>query len=555
MRGLDPVLAAVLLAATLFCLRGIGWGRVEPWNRDQMALRELQGLRPTAFLKPPFHTYLNHFFVLLPVQAAETMGERVTGKAQQWNHARLIGSRLLVLVLFLGTIVFGYVVSLRFYGEFAARVAALFLGTSAGFIVYAHFLSCDSPLLFFLLATLFFAQRIVQRGETSDYVWAGLCAGLATATKYNGLAVGILIPVAHLLSRHNTSRLRALFDPRLFLGVAMVPAGFLLGNPYAMIEWRRFLADFMYNYETTPVYGGQHGTGYGAFLRRFREVLGWPGSSALWVLIAGSLAVVIRPRWRERASAAGFLLIVSFFLLYYLKIGSFARMPTRFVLPAVPFFILLAGPALAALHPWRRIIYALLAPILCYNVVCAVVAGERFATDPRLAAQSWMIAHLLPGQTVESSGRSPHWAKLPELKMLELNEDDPARKRVRRGRSVDLRMPVMNGRAELFSRVLKGNPWVATAPRREGEPDEQVFTRAALRARHPDFVTVDSEDATMPSEMAQRYYAEMVANRFPYAVQFDRSVAPLSRFVYPRSIDFIGNRITILQRLPAGPAE
>ena len=44
--GVDPAVAIVLLLALLFCLHGIFWGRVECWNRDQMALRDLAGLRP-----------------------------------------------------------------------------------------------------------------------------------------------------------------------------------------------------------------------------------------------------------------------------------------------------------------------------------------------------------------------------------------------------------------------------------------------------------------------------------------------------------------------------
>ncbi|MBA3833355.1 MAG: glycosyltransferase family 39 protein [Chthoniobacterales bacterium] len=552
-RRIDPGLAAILIAASLFCLRGIGWGRVEDWNRDQMAMRDLQGLRPTTFLKPPFHTYLNHLVVFLPIEAAETVSQRITGTKEKWNHVRLIGSRLLVMVLFLGTITLGYAISFRFFGKFAARITALFLGSSAGFIVYAHFLSCDSPLLFFLFATLYFAQRIVQRGDTRDYVWAGLLAGLATATKYNGLPAGILIPVAHLLSPNCTSLRRCLFHPRLFVGLAMVPAGFLIGNPYALIEWKRFLADFMYNYETTPAYGGQHGHGYGAFLRQFHEILGWPGTIALWILALGSLVVIRDPRLRRREWLTGFLLVASFFVLYYLKIGAFARMPTRFVLPVIPFFIILSGPFLAAMQSRRAWIYAILAPIICYNAVCAALVGQRFATDPRLAAQSWMLEHVRGSQIIESSPSSPRWSKLSELKLVEVKATYPNAARVRPGKGLDIRMPSVNGRAELFGRIFKGNHWVEAERHKEGEPNEQMFTRAALLARHPDFVTVYASDTKMRSAIAQDYYAQLLANRYPYAVRFDRDLPPVSRLIYPKTIDFLDGRITILERLPVVP--
>ncbi|MGI8433115.1 MAG: ArnT family glycosyltransferase [Chthoniobacterales bacterium] len=553
-RSFDPLLLAVLVAAAFFCLHGMGWGRVEDWNRDQMALRALDGLRPYSFSKPPFDTYLNHFFVLAPVRAAEWIRERSTGQPQQWNHVRLLGSRLLVMLQVLGTVVLGYVISRRFFGVFAARVTALFLGTSAGFIASAHFLSCDTPLLFFLLLTLYFAQRIMQRGRMRDYVWAGLFAGIATATKYNGLAAGILIPIAHLLSPHCTSLRGCLFHPRVLLGVFLVPIGFVLGNPYAVLDWPRFRADFMYNYEVTPVYGGQQGIGYGAFLRRFGEILGPPGTYALWILVLGGVVIMLHPRLRERARVPGFLLIASFFVLYYLKIGAFPRMPVRLVLPAVPFAILLAGPLLAKLEAHRRLIYVLLAPVIAYNFLCSALVGWRFASDPRLAAQDWMLAHLARGQLVESSPSSPRWAKLDEVTIVEHRVTDADWGRPwQRGRTVDLRMPSVNGRAQLFGRILKGNRWVEAAGRREGEPDENLFSGPALLTRNPDFIAIYEEDTLMPSPTVRAYYAQLRAGRFPYQIGFDQDQPKISPHLYPRKIDFLDGRMTILERRPPLP--
>ena len=227
-----------------------------------------------------------------------------------------------------------------------------------------------------------------------------------------------------------------------------------------MIEWNRFVGDFMYNYEVAPAYGGQHGHGYGLFLKQFPEILGWPGSVAIWIFLVASLVIVLHPRWRQRAHVSGFLLIGSFFVLYYLKIGAFARLPTRFVLPAIPFVILMAGPLLCTLRA-RWWIFALLIPITVYNVVCSVMVGQRFASDPRLGAQSWMLEHLARGQLVESSPRGPYWAELTELDMIERKAANPDwRRALGEGKSLDLRMPAVNGRSELFGRLFKGNRWV-----------------------------------------------------------------------------------------------
>ena len=78
----------------------------------------------------------------------------------------------------------------------ALALMALF-GTSAGLVAHAHFLTADIPVLFWMLAAFVCCQRIFERGRWQDYLLAGLLTGVAAATKYNGLGVGIAIPAAH----------------------------------------------------------------------------------------------------------------------------------------------------------------------------------------------------------------------------------------------------------------------------------------------------------------------------------------------------------------------
>src|SRR5213080_4918706 len=96
-RGIDPLLVGALSLAFLFCLHGITWGRVECWNRSQIALHSLRALRPGDYLKPPFHTYLNHVFVVWPITGALKIAKVPAERVKIANSAKLIGSRLLTL--------------------------------------------------------------------------------------------------------------------------------------------------------------------------------------------------------------------------------------------------------------------------------------------------------------------------------------------------------------------------------------------------------------------------------------------------------------------------
>lgn len=154
LRKLDPGLATALILALVFSLYGIQWGRVECWNRSEMALRPLHGilwLQPGEYLKPPFHTILNHRLILLPIEPAEHIYNLIHGRRVNLNELRLLASRLLIVGMFLGTIALAFAITRNAYGLFAARVVALLFATSAGFIAYDHFLSSDSPLLFWMI--------------------------------------------------------------------------------------------------------------------------------------------------------------------------------------------------------------------------------------------------------------------------------------------------------------------------------------------------------------------------------------------------------------------
>lgn len=544
----DPWLAASLLTAALFCAYGIHWGRAECWNNDEIALRPLNGLHPGYFYKPPFHIYLNHLLVSYPMHLAERIAKQLyLHTPVRFNEARLIGSRLLTAGLFLGTIAFLFAISLAFYGRFAARVIALLAATSAGFIAFAHFLTPDSPLLFWMAGAAYFSGRIVHSGKTRDYILAGVFAGLAAATKYNGVLVAIAIPVAHLFSP-NCREWRSLFDWRMLLSAALVPISFVAGNPYAVLDHKKFVADFMYTYSVTPGYGQQGGPGYGKFLLTLPEILGLPGTIVVAFCIAASLVLLIRRRDDTRNARIGFCIAASVALIYYLSLGSFIRVPARFVLPAVPFIILMTGPFLAVLETrGRMVVQLLIIPVIGYNAICCLFVGKRFSDDPRLAAQDWMIAHAR-GKTIQSSYMSPHWTKLYRLRGVEFQADRPPAEPAPPNSTVDWRLPATTGRKELFRKVFAGNHWIEEGISIEGDPDQTLFSVAGQAARNPDLISIYSADVEVPVESVSAYYNDLLAEKSGYKTLFHGTTPEVSPLVYPKIIDCLAGTITILSR-------
>lgn len=535
------------MLAFLFCLQGITWGRVEDWNRSSIAMRGLRALRPADYMKPPFHTYFNHVLVIWPIDAAMKVAHVPKERMKIANSAKLIASRLVTIALYLGTIVLAYGFSRCSYGRFSAVVIAFAFATSAGFVTDAHFLTVDIPLLFWMLAALWAALRIASFPATWSYAIAGFLTGIATATKYNGLAVGIAFLAAHVFATKGTGLRRIILSRQLAVGLGMVLLGFLLGCPTAPYEPKRFWHDFIYNYTVTPRYSGQPDRpNYLGAIGRIPEIVGLPGA----ILIAGlailSCILILKRRDLGNAATRGFTLSTAVFLLYILKIGTFPRSETRYVLPAIPFLILMIGPALQTFER-RKWALALLLPVLIYNCICSYLAGTRFNDDPRLNAQLWMMSNVPPGSVIESSGTSPHWSKLPNFDGHEINlgrPDDP----IPPARDItDLRLPHMPGRIELFRKVFP--EWVQPlVAEREGHADQALFTAAALSKRNPNYIAIYSLDYKVPSETVRRYYGDLLAGNFPYAIAFDGEPPPAPAWIYPRTIDFLQGRITILRR-------
>jgi hypothetical protein len=111
--------------------------------------------------------------------------------------------------------------------------------------------------------------------------------------------------------------------------------------------------------------------------------------------------------------------------------------------------------------------------------------------------------------------------------------------------------PISNERAALFAKVFTNNPWVSNSlAEREGIVNPANFTLPALQTRNPQYVAIDSlvYDGLTPGPVKD-YFANLLAGKYPYRVVFDLPSPPNPAWVYPQKIDFLQNRITILERI------
>jgi hypothetical protein len=214
-------------------------------------------------------------------------------------------------------------------------------------------------------------------------------------------------------------------------------------------------------------------------------------------------------------------------------------MEVRFVLPVVPLlWIAAAGSWSEFAQRYAHVALALAGVLLVYNLSASYWVGKRFADDPRMAAQSWAAAHIPSGSSMESSPYAPHWNLYPGIHIA------------------DTRMPPVSGRNRLFARTLSGSWAAQIAHSRESDEGLAWYQSAALAQRQPEFVALDSlytdrylydDEGELYPEM-RGYLAELYAGKLGYRIVLDRASTGSPRWLYPREMDFVDNRLVILQR-------
>jgi len=533
----DGWLAAALLLGLVLGVQGFDWGKYDCLNLDRMALRnvamkKLPYLHPGHFLKPPFYTYANHFLARVPAETVSRnliwleMGQR----KQAFLLLRMGLARSLNLAFFAASILLVYVLARESFGLPAARLSALLLATSAGFIPYQVFLTTDMALVFMMLASFACAVKIVESPGMGISIAAGLLAGLAAATKYNGLFVAAALPVAHLLASRGNPVIACLRRPASWVCGLCVPLGFILGNPYAILDWPMFSSDFFYNYKTTPVYNGAtQGHSYSTFFKAFAEIFGWPGTA---LVVAGIVAGIIFLAGRNQRNARQlWFLAAVVFIAYAWKIGSFPRLETRFVLPVAPFALLMAAAGFATLLRAKWLTVPVVAAVLCYNLVCGWWVGTMFREDPRMVALEIARTEVQARDTVEVSRSMPRIQDLP-------------------GKNLTVfRMPNGIEMSATFSKIFAGDEQMQGLMERwRTKEGPEWFTARARAERNPDWIFWSSNDL---ERIVQDEFEALFKDGSGYRVVYDNTSPKFPWWTYPRYTEFLRNRVTVWKKAPA----
>ena len=349
-------------------------------------------LNPHFFNYPTFHFYLMSLVYLLYYTAfsAESI-EQFLAFRYFIDDADLIGLARSITTLFaVGTVAVVTRLGKRLYGNVGALTAGFMVAVLPLHVRYSHLAITDTPATFWVSLSLLGAIRIAQRGRRQDYLLAGVCGGLAAATKYPAGIVLVAAGAAALLGNPNFR------FPRFWLtGSAFV--AFFLTTPYVWLDHSGFWADFSAMGMVHLAGPGHNNPGNSALVYHVKHSLfNGVGLAVMGVLVA---AIVWMPRnWRKEEVIL--LIFVVGFSAVLLAAGSVFM---RYTLPLVPALAVLLFRPFDRL-PGSNVLLVIWVSSLLVEPAHASwkLRTQLSGSDTRIEARQWL------NDTLPNGGRIAH---------------------------------------------------------------------------------------------------------------------------------------------------
>ena len=255
------------------------------------------------------------------------------------------------------TILLLYPLGKRLHGRRrTGLLAALFLAFNVQHIHNSMYITTDVPVAFYTTLCFYFAVKAYDHGRFSRWdVLSGLAAGLAASTKYNGAAILVAPALVAFFFFVNELRVPAAerrigpavwrLSWRWALLWVLFFLGFVIGTPYAAIDWEGFSTDFIWNIDHySEGHAGAMGTGNWWFYISYlaRQGMGY----AQFALALLGIGALIRGRRQKDA------LYLVFLGLYYYEIAGFTVRFTRNLLPVLPLLAIYAAMGLELVLGW-----------------------------------------------------------------------------------------------------------------------------------------------------------------------------------------------------------
>lgn len=251
-------LSLAFALAAFFLLGWYGMKADLPYSRAASEVEQVRfavkfgsgDLNPHLFWHPPFFAYILFFLYgifFLAGKMAGIFNSVADFQKYYFTDATVFYMIARYTVLAMGTagIALFYFVGKSLFDKKTALAASILVALSPVYVKLVHYAAPDIPLFFMSMACLYFTVNIFKYGRMSDYVLAGIFLGLSLATKYGAVLLAPPVFAAHLLSTQGRGLKAKIINKKLMVLFMCALLGMFLGNPFAFLDHKSFLASFL----------------------------------------------------------------------------------------------------------------------------------------------------------------------------------------------------------------------------------------------------------------------------------------------------------------------
>ncbi|RMF25039.1 MAG: hypothetical protein D6760_01925 [Deltaproteobacteria bacterium] len=409
-------MAAVSLVALALRWYGTDWGAPYGYHFDEpfvlkpaLRMAERGDPNPHFFRYPSALIYAETAIALayhrlggmdLTVPSGPAYGPSDLGP---WSWPALLAGRRLVAVAGTLSVAAAGLLAWRIAGAPAALAAAALLAVLPLHVEHSHYLTTDVPAAGWLLLAFALAAAPPSKAAV---LGAGAALGAATATKYTA---AVALPALMLLSVGAPgTRWR---NP--FLLAAAAACAFVLLCPFAVLDWRVFLADLsvVREHYTTGHLGSEGNANWSWYIERLADGgLGTTGMLALFAGNAVACGAALRDWIHQRNRSSFVLLTIAITALcWFAWLGTVRVRFERNLIPPLTLAAVAAGCGAGLLVEAARRRGRLVAGCAAAALILVLAAPARVAVhtaarfgnrDTRERAQRWIEANLPAGARI-----------------------------------------------------------------------------------------------------------------------------------------------------------
>lgn len=326
-RHLTLILLFIILSAALTIrLLGIDFGLPYVFYPDETVIVNHAIAFSTGDLNPHYFIYPSlYMYVMFVIYGLTYVVGWLTGIfASTADFAQLffndvtlfyLPGRLISALCGVASVAMVYFLGRRAYNVRVGLISASFLAFSVLHVEHSHFLKTHVPAGLLVIIGLYMAVSIYNgKDNLRRYIFCGAIAGLAASTIYHAGFVLVSMVVAYMLRRHDS-----LTDddkmPKIIIMVIACFVVFVLGTPFALLDWSSFIRDLTAS-GAASFKGGfwERGTFY-----PFTSLLTTMGSPLGFVSLLGMGYAILRHRPVDLILLSQPLFVAGFLMLFAVK--------------------------------------------------------------------------------------------------------------------------------------------------------------------------------------------------------------------------------------------